>query len=334
MDVSIRLCGANRRITILMMSLNLSRVVLFASFLLLGACAGTPASVLDGPLVVSTWPFGRHANDEAMAALAAGKSLIDAVELGIRETERRSSDGSVGLGGRPNAAGYPQLDACIMDGPSRDAGAVGGIEGIVHPISAARHVMEKSKHVFLVGEGARWFALEHGVESIPIEDLKAMKAAWVDGHRPKDVDRKGHDTIALLIRDKNGHIAGGCSTSGAGGKLPGRVGDSPILGSGLYVDEEVGAAGATGIGENIMRYCGSFLVVEFMRQGMHPQMACEETVHRIASLDPRGYNLDVCFVALDKMGRYGAAASNQRFPFAVASNGRSVVVNVEQVTPR
>lgn len=303
---------------------------------LLAGCVGTPmgAKVLEGPLVISTWPFGKHANDKAIAALAAGKSLIDAVELGIRETERVSADGSVGLGGRPNAAGYPQLDACIMDGPSRDAGAVAGIEGIVHPISAARHVMEKSKHVMLVGEGARWFALEHGVESVPIDDLASKKQSWAEGHRPKDVDRDGHDTIALLVRDKDGHLAGGCSTSGAGGKLPGRVGDSPILGSGLYVDEEVGAAGATGIGENVMRYCGTFLIVEFMRQGMTPQAACEEAVHRIARLDPRGYKLDICFVALDKTGRYGAAASNQKFPFAVATNGKSKVLTVEQVTPR
>jgi len=312
-----------------------SRVVLFALPWLLGSCAGAPvAAVIDGPLVISTWPFGKHANDKAMAAFAAGKSRMDAVELGIRETERVSADGSVGLGGRPNAAGYPQLDACIMDGPSRDAGSVAGIEGIVHPISAARYVMEKSNHVMLVGEGARWFALEHGVESVPIDDLAAKKSAWLDGHRPKDVDRQGHDTIALLVRDADGHIAGGCSTSGAGGKLPGRVGDSPIVGSGLYVDEEVGAAGATGVGENVMRYCGSFLVVEFMRQGMHPQKACEEAVHRIARLDLRGYKLDICFVALDKLGRYGAAASNMRFPFAVASNGRSEVLYVEQVQPR
>lgn len=304
--------------------------------IVLAGCAGAPmgTTVLEGPLVISTWPFGKHANDKAMAALAAGKSLIDAVELGIRETERVSADGSVGLGGRPNAAGYPQLDACIMDGPSRDAGAVAGIEGIVHPISAARHVMEKSQHVMLVGEGARWFALEHGVESVPIDDLASKKSKWIEGHRPENVDRNGHDTIALLVRDQDGHIAGGCSTSGAGGKLPGRVGDSPILGSGLYVDEEVGAAGATGIGENVMRYCGSFLVVEFMRQGMAPQAACEEAVHRIARLDPRGYKLDICFVALDKVGRYGAAASNQQFPFAVATNGMSKVLNVERVTPR
>ena len=290
--------------------------------------------MLSGPLVISTWPFGKHANDEAMAAFAAGKSRMDAVKAGNRETERSSSDGSVGLGGRPNAAGYPQLDACIMDGPSRDAGSVAGVEGIVHPISAARQVMEKSNHVMLVGEGARWFALEHGVESVAIDDLAAKKSAWVDGHRPKDIDRDGHDTIALLVRDGEGHIGGGCSTSGAGGKLPGRVGDSPILGSGLYVDDEVGAAGATGIGENVMRYCGTFLIVEFMRQGMSPQMACEEAVHRIARLDSRGYQLDICFIALDKLGRYGAASSNSRFPFAVAYNGKSDVLHVEQVTPR
>lgn len=315
---------------------NASRSSLFVLLLLLAGCAGAPAapSVLDGPLVISTWPFGKDANDKSIAALAAGRSLIDAVELGIRETERVSADGSVGLEGRPNAAGYAQLDACIMDGPSRDAGAVAGVEGVVHPISAARAVMENSHHVMLVGEGARWFALEHGVESVPIDDLAAKKKAWVAGRREQDVDTGGHDTIALLVRDKDGHIAGGCSTSGAGGKLPGRVGDSPILGSGLYVDEEVGAAGATGIGENVMRYCGSFMVVEFMRQGMSPQQACEEAVHRIARLDPRGYKLDICFVALDKAGRYGAAASNQRFPFAVATNGRSVVEHVQQVTPR
>lgn len=317
-------------------ALRLSQLLLL---LLLASCAGAPAarSVLDGPVVISTWPFGKLGNDAAVAALAAGKSRLDAIELGIRAVEVAGvaiNEGSVGLTGRPNAAGYPQLDACIMDGPSRDAGAVAGVEGIVHPISAARAVMENSDHVMLVGEGARWFALEHGVKSVPIEDLAAMKQKWVDGHRPKDVDRDGHDTIALLIRDQDGHIAGGCSTSGAGGKLPGRVGDSPIFGAGLYVDEEVGAAGATGIGENVMRYCGSFLVVEFMRQGMAPQAACEEAVHRIARLDPRGYQLDICFIALGKSGDFGAAASNQKFPFAVVANGKSELLHVEQVTSR
>jgi len=299
------------------------------------ACAGGPApSVVDGPITIATWPFGRFANEKAIEALQAGKSRLDAVELGIREIERRSSDGSVGLGGRPNAAGYPQLDACIMDGPGHRAGSVAGLEGVVHPISAARLVMEKTKHVMLVGEGARWFALEHGVESIEVAQYDAMKAAWQQGHRPKDPDTDGHDTITLLARDAEGHMVGGCSTSGAGGKLPGRVGDSPILGAALYVDDEVGAAGATGLGENVMRHCASYLVVELMRQGMHPQAACEEAVHRIAAKDPRGYDLSVSFIALDKRGRYGAASSSQRFPFAVATPAGNEVLRVEKVAPR
>ncbi len=309
--------------------------------LALSACAGVPPTAATpslrtpavAPIAIATWPFGSIANEFALASFAAGGSRLDAVEAGIREIERRSSDGSVGLGGGPNAAGYPQLDACIMDGPGHRAGSVAGVEGIVHPITAARRVMEQSKHVMLVGEGARWFALEHGVESVGIDDLQAKKAAWVARER-KPVDGTGHDTVALLVLDADGHLAGGCSTSGAGGKLPGRVGDSPILGCGLYVDDEVGAAGATGLGENVMRYCATFLIVELMRQGMAPQQACEEVVHRIASADPRGYALSICFIALDKQGRYGAAASNQRFPFAVATKDKSEVLRVERVRPR
>lgn len=308
--------------------------------LFVAACASGPDgphdAPVDGALVVSTWPFGRFANDIAYAALADGRSRLDAIELGIRDVERRSCDGSVGLGGRPNAAGYPQLDACIMDGDGQRAGSVAGVEGIVHPISAARAVLEHSKHVMLVGEGARWFALEHGVESDDdkLVEYERARKRWLLGKRPAEVDEGGHDTIALVMRDADGHIAGGCSTSGAGGKLPGRVGDSPILGSGLYVDENVGAAGATGIGENVMRYCGSFLIVEFMRQGMHPRLACEEAIHRIASMDPRGYQLDICFVAIDKHGRHGAASSNSEFPYAVTSAEGTAIETVAAVAPR
>jgi len=313
------------------------RAIALITMLLLTACAGAPPApetVTAKPLVIATWPFGKIANEHAFAKLQAGGSRLDAVEAGIREIERRSSDGSVGLGGRPNAAGYPQLDACIMDGPGHLAGSVAGVEGIVHPISAARRVMDSCRHVMLVGEGARWFAMEHGVESVDIAEHDAKKRAWVAREREADPDRKGHDTIALLVLDAEGHIAGGCSTSGAGGKLPGRVGDSPIFGAGLYVDDEVGAAGATGLGENVMRWCATFLVVEFMRQGMHPQKACEEVVHRIARVDPKGYELSVCFIALDKQGRYGAAASNQRFPFAVGTADGHEILRVERVTPR
>lgn len=306
------------------------------ALLALASCAGSPPSTTAGtrPLTISTWRFGLIANEHALATLRRGGSRLDAVEAGIREIERLSCEGTVGLGGGPNAAGYPQLDACIMDGPGHRAGSVAAVEGIVHPITAARRVMEHTKHVMLVGEGARWFALEQGVEAIDVADLAAKKDAWVAQRHHPAVERTGHDTVALLVLDAEGHIAGGCSTSGAGGKLPGRVGDSPILGSGLYVDDEVGAAGATGLGENIMRHCATFLIVELMRQGMTPQRACEEAVHRIARLDPRGYALDACFIALDKQGRYGAASSNGVFPFAAATMDGNALQEVSAVAPR
>jgi N4-(beta-N-acetylglucosaminyl)-L-asparaginase len=310
---------------------------LLGTALVFAGCHSQPpaatTSATIGPVLIATWPFGKIATDLALAKLQAGGSRLDAIETGIREVERLSCDGSVGLGGRPNAAGYPQLDACLVDGPGRRAGGVAGVEGIVHPITAARRVMEHSKHVLLVGEGARWFALEHGVESVAIDELAAKKQAWLARERPP-VDRAGHDTVTVLLRDADGHLAGGCSTSGAGGKLPGRVGDSPILGAGLYVDDEVGAAGATGIGENVMRWCATCLIVERMRAGRSPQEACEDIVHHIARLDPRGYELDICFIAVDKHGRTGAASSNSKFPFAVTTHAGSSIVEVVQVTPR
>ena len=300
--------------------------VLLAMFSL-AACATLPSEARGcGPLVVATWPFGKVGNDRALAVLAAGGTPLDAVEQGVCAVEALSPDGSVGLGGRPNAAGYVQLDACIMNGRNHGAGSVAGLEGIVHPISAARRVMEDTKHVMLVGEGARWFALSKGLETVDVEALAAQKQ--------KAPQPEGHDTVALLVLGADGNLAGGCSTSGMAGKLPGRVGDSPILGSGLYVDNEVGAAGATGVGENIMRHCASRMIVERMRQGLHPQSACEEVVHEMAKKDPRGYALDVCFIALDKHGRFGAAASNATFPFAVAMPGSSEVKEVMAVTPR
>ena len=328
------------------MSASLSSAAMSLIVLLLGFCscqqaALTPhlavqgaqqASPPGGPVSIATWPFGREAVDVALQALGEGVSGFESVERGIRRIESLGSDGSVGLAGRPNAAGYAQLDACIMGGPDHAAGSVAGVEGIVHPISAARLVMERTRHVMLVGEGARWFALEQGLESVDVSDLPAKKSTWLGRDRdPVEPREKGHDTIALLVLDEHGDLYGGCSTSGAGGKLPGRVGDSPILGSGLFVDNEVGAAGATGIGENVMRYSACTLIVEFMRQGMHPQAACEEIIRRIAQVDPLGRELSICFVALDKQGRTGAAASNQSFPFAVGSRDGS---ELRQVEPR
>jgi N4-(beta-N-acetylglucosaminyl)-L-asparaginase len=287
----------------------------------------------QGPVFIATWPFGREAVDVARETLATGASGLDAVERGIRRIEALGGDGSVGLAGSPNAAGYPQLDACIMNGPTHGAGSVAALEGIVHPITAARRVMEETRHVMLVGEGARWFALEQGLESVDVSDLPVKKSAWL-ARESAPVDNGGHDTVTLLVLDANGDVFGGCSTSGAGGKLPGRVGDSPILGAGLYVDNEVGAAGATGIGENVMRHCSSALIVELMRQGRSPQEACEEVLHRMAALDPKGYDLDICFVALDIHGRVGAAASSQVFPFAVGNATSSELREVPAIERR
>ncbi|MEW6161095.1 MAG: N(4)-(beta-N-acetylglucosaminyl)-L-asparaginase, partial [Verrucomicrobiota bacterium] len=267
--------------------------------------------------------------EAALKKMQDGGSLLDAVEHGIRLTEA-SGNSSVGLAGIPNAAGVVQLDACIMLGPGHKAGSVAALEGIRHPITAARRVMEKTKHVMLVGEGARMFAIEEGLESIETHSAERHEA-WRakrknSANPPAERKPENHDTIALLMLGPDGNIAGGCSTSGWGGKLPGRVGDSPIIGSGLYVDNEVGAAGATGLGENVMRYCGSFLVVELMRQGMHPEEACVAAIRRIARLDPRGIDLSINFVALDKKGRFGAAGSGQGFPFSVTTKTSSRVL--------
>lgn len=314
--------------------MTLPRWLVAVSLLWLAGCASTAKPAVAGPVVIATWPFGKIATDLALAKLDAGGSRLDAIETGIREVERQSSDGSVGLGGGPNAAGYPQLDACILDGPGQRAGSVAGIEGIVHPISAARAVMEKTNHVMLVGEGARWFALEQGIESVDVADLDVKKAAWLARDRHAQAAPTGHDTVTVLLRDADGNLAGGCSTSGRSGKLPGRVGDSPILGAGMYVDNEVGAAGATGIGENVMRYCGTFMVVECMRSGMSPQQACEQVIHRLARIDPLGYQLGISFIALDKKGRTGAATSLGEFPFAVTTHAGSALQQVGQVAPR
>jgi N4-(beta-N-acetylglucosaminyl)-L-asparaginase len=283
-------------------------------------------STADRPLFVSTWPFGKAANERALEVFQAGGSVLDAVEQGIHVPEADPDNASVGLGGIPNAAGVVQLDACIMDGEDQRAGSVAAIEGILHPISVARRVMDDTKHVMLAGEGARQFALEQGFESVDLL-TEQQRQNWVKWQE-KEHKADNHDTIALLGLDGEGHIAGGCSTSGWGYKLPGRVGDSPIIGSGLYVDGRVGAAGATGLGENVMRYCASFLVVEYMRQGLHPQEACIETIRRVAQADPRPVeDLSINFVALDKKGRFGAAGTGQGFEYAVTYPGYSEVLH-------
>ncbi|MDB6021062.1 MAG: hypothetical protein JWQ04_919 [Pedosphaera sp.] len=283
------------------------------------------------PLIVSTWPFGKLSNEEALKVLLQGGSLLDAIEQGIGLAESTSPNQSVGLGGKPNAAGVVQLDACMMFGPGHKAGSVAGLEGIRHPISVARRVMEKTSHVMLVGEGARMFALAEGLESIPVDSREAYEK-WrlerVAAQAKPSAQRSGtHDTIALLVLGTDGTIAGGCSTSGLAGKMPGRVGDSPIIGSGLYVDNEVGAAGATGVGENVMRYCASFRIVEYMREGYSPKDACLETIRQIVRVDPkRMADLSINFIALDKHGRFGAAGTDLNFQYSVTTQQDSRVL--------
>jgi len=275
-----------------------------------------------GPLIVSTWGFGKPANELALKVLQGGGSALDAVEQGVCLVET-SGNASVGLSGKPNAAGVVQLDACIMNGPGHQAGSVAGVEGVVHPISAARLVMEKTPHVMLVGAGAHWFAEQNGLEMRNSQADKANYREWLARQKrltPGKGDKpENHDTIALIILDADGNIAGGCSTSGWSGKVPGRVGDSPIIGGGVYVDNEVGAAGATGLGENVMRYCASYQVVENMRHGMSPTEACAETIRRIAKTDPQGMNLAINFIAIDKHGEFGAAGTQANFPYSVTT---------------
>jgi len=295
---------------------------LAASSLTAGRSAEANGEKGELPLIVSTWPFGKAANEAALKILLQGGALLDAVEQGIWVTES-AGDASVGLSGSPNAAGVVQLDACIMNGADHKAGSVAGLEGIRHPISAARRVMEKTRHVLLVGEGARMFALEEGLESVELHSRERyeqwQKQRAAQGAKPAEKKPANHDTIALLVLGADGNLAGGCSTSGLGGKLPGRVGDSPIIGSGLYVDNQVGAAGATGLGENVMRYCASFLIVEFMRQGMLPHEACSQVIRRITQSEPKGAKLSINFVALDKRGRYGAAGTDEGFQYSVTT---------------
>ena len=291
-------------------------------------------STKERPLVVSTWPFGKPSNERALEAFKRGGSALDGVEQGINLAEDDLKNGSVGAGGIPNAAGVVQLDACIMDGRTHKAGSVAALEGIAHAVSVARRVMEKTRHVMLVGAGARAFALEEGFreQDLLTGEQKRKWEEWKANQAASKEQSKGHDTIALLALGPDGTIAGGCSTSGLGYKLPGRVGDSPIIGSGLYVDNDVGAAGATGIGENVMRFCGSFMVVELMRAGMHPTEACAETIRRIMKKHPAGVDLAINFIALNKEGDFGAAGTGQGFEFAAASTSFSRVIRSPGIT--
>ena len=287
------------------------------------------------PVFVATWPFGQAACNRSREVLAQGGSMLDAVEKGINVTELDTKVHSVGLGGMPNANGVVQLDASFMDGATHKAGAVSALEGYPNPISVARRIMESTKHVMLTSKDAAEFARQQGfiAQDMLTAESRAAWEKWKSEQAQGIADEKSHDTIALLGVDSTGHLVAGCSTSGLAWKLPGRVGDSPLIGSGMYVDGSVGAAGATGVGENVLRYCGSFLTVEFMRQGMSPTDACIATIRRIAAGDKKSPSeLSVNFVAINKEGVVGAAGTDEDFRMAIVDSERSLVVKPTLVT--
>lgn len=282
-----------------------------------------------GGRVVSTWDFGVGANAAAWPVLARGGSALDAVEAGARWAEADLCNSTVGHCGYPDRDGVLTLDASIMHGDG-SCGAVAALEDIEHPVSVARAVMERTPHVLLVADGAQQFAVSQGFEKKPLLTDDARKAwrQWLDKskYRPNtNVERTGtpgdehdHDTLGIVAIDAHGKLAGACTTSGIAWKMHGRVADSAIIGAGLYADNEVGAATASGVGEEMIRNSASFLVVELMRQGRSPTEACREAIERVVHKRPAASKtLQVCFLAIDKHGEVGAYALHPGFVYAV-----------------
>lgn len=271
------------------------------------------------PIVISTWEHGIPANEAAWKILSGNGSAIDAVEAGVMIPEADPEVRTVGYGGYPDREGRVTLDACIMDKDS-NCGSVAFLEHIKHPIAVARKVMEDTPHIMLVGEGALQFALSKGFKKENLLTEKSEKD-WKEWLKKSDykpvINIENHDTIGMLALDMNGDLAGACTTSGTSYKLHGRVGDSPIIGAGLYVDNEIGAATATGVGEEVIRTVGSHLVVELMRQGNSPEAACRLAVERIMSKKKDVNNLQVGFIALNKNGEYGGYCIQKGFNYAV-----------------
>ena len=325
-------------------------------FLQLGALAAPLVSVkktfannfdqTTKPIVISTWDSGMPVNAEAWKILSTKGSALDAVEAGAMHIENEINC-CVGLGGYPDRDGIVTLDSCIMDHKA-NCGAVAGIERIKHPVSVARKVMEKTPHVILVGAGAQQFALENGftLESKDLsESAKNAYTEWLKKSEYKPVinieNKKqngpfapnffedgtaNHDTMGLVAMDASGNLSGAVTTSGMAFKLHGRVGDSPIIGAGLFVDNEIGAATSSGTGEEVIRICGTHLVVEFMRQGYSPEMACKKAVERIVNRDKvKAKTLQVGFLALNKKGQYGAYAIQKGFVFSVKSEKENII---------
>ncbi len=303
--------------------------------LLLTACNQNPTNntlvlekeTLVKPVVISTWNHGLPANEATWKILSTGGSALDAVEKGVMVAEADPEETSVGYGGFPDREGNVTLDACIMNSHN-NAGSVACLKNIKHPISVARLVMEKTPHVMLVGDGAKQFALSQGFteENLLTEKSKKAYEEWLKTSQYKPIiNIENHDTISMLALDESGNLSGACTTSGMAWKMAGRVGDSPIIGAGLFLDNEVGAAAATGLGEAVIRTAGSAMVVELMRHGKTPQEACEIVTKRIYDLYKNSSDLEhlqVGFIALNKRGEIGAFCVRKGFNYALQSKNQ------------
>lgn len=313
----------------------IQQLSLGAAALSLSSCAESSEDFQhNGPLTISTWNNVK-ANASSMEILNSGGSALDAVEAGAREPEADPNDQSVGYGGRPDRDGFVTLDACIMN-PAGGCGSVTFLEGIKHPISVARMVMEKSPHIMLSGTGAQQFALENGfeLENLLTDKSKAEWEKWIiEKEYAPVINIENHDTIGILALDGIGDISGACTTSGAAYKMRGRVGDSPLIGAGLFVDNEIGAATATGLGEAVIRVCGSHLVVELMRQGNSPQKACEMAVERVVSKNPNYKELQVGFIAMNKRGQYGGYCIQPGFQYLVSDADGDRLIDSKSYIP-
>lgn len=289
------------------------------------ALAKLPVSAVhqNKPLVLSTWDFGIEANKDAWQILNSNGRALDAVEAGVMVAENDLHSLSVGLAGLPDREGHTTLDACIMD-EHYNCGSVAFLEKIKNPIRVARKVMETTPHIMLVGAGAQQFALENGFTLDDYKNPEAVKAyqAWLKEKKYQPViNIENHDTIGMIALDAAGNLSGACTTSGLAYKVRGRVGDSPIIGAGLYVDNAIGAATATGTGEEVIRIAGTHLVVELMRQGRSPYEACKEAVMRMVTIrGDKTKTFQVGFIALNKQGEFGAYCLQPGFNYAVYSN--------------
>ena len=296
----------------------IKRTAALSSFSFLGTFAPSEQSKFSGPIAIATWGNNSKATEQAYKILKEGGYALDAVEQGIHVPESDPEDTSVGYGGNPDRDGFVTLDACVMD-EKGNAGSVTFLQHIMHPVSVARLVMEKTPHVQLSGEGALQFALQNGFkrENLLTDASKERWLQWLKENKyTPTISRNNHDTIGLLAIDSKKAICGGCSTSGAAFKMHGRVGDSPIIGAGLFVDNEVGGATGTGLGELMLKNLSSFLIVEYMRQGIHPQKACELTVKRM--VNKYGSENQAAFVAIDKRGNHGAYSIQPNFDYALS----------------